>query len=112
MRKTIAIAKKSNELSNYLTQKIFLVIFGLLAFLLLSFYFYQIQRLISDSYLLSNAQKELLKTQSQNLTFSQQNIENSSFGKIEQEILALNFVKNDSIKYIPLSSDYLVRAGR
>lgn len=107
--KTKAIAKKSSELSNFLAQKIFLAIFGLVAFLLLSFYFYQIQELISDSYLLSNSQKELLKTQSQNLTFSQQNIENSSYTKIEQEILALNFVKNDSIKYIPLSSDYLVR---
>ncbi|MEK7104153.1 MAG: hypothetical protein AAB842_01980 [Patescibacteria group bacterium] len=109
---TKIIAKKTSELSGFLTQKIFLVILALLAFLLLSFYFYQIQRLINDSYLLSNAQKELLKTQSQNLTFSQQNIENSSFDKIEQEILALNFVKNDNIKYIPLSSDYLVRAGR
>lgn len=112
MRKIKAVARKSNEISGFLAQKIFLAIFGLLAFLLLSFYFYQIQKLINDSYLLSNAQKELLKTQSQNLTFSQQNIENSSLGKIEQEILALSFVKNDSIKYIPLSSDYLVRADR
>ena len=104
--------KKTNELFSFLAQKIFLAILGLTAFLLLSFYFYQIQKLINDSYLLSNNQKELLKTQSQNLIFSQRNIENSSFAKIEQKILAQNFVKNDSIKYIPLSSDYLVRAGR
>ncbi len=106
---TKIIAKKSNEISNFLTQKLLLALFGLLAFSLLSFYFYQIQKLISDSYLLSNTQKELLKTQSQNLSFSQQNIEKSSLGKMEQEIFALNFVKNDSIKYIPLSNDYLVR---
>ncbi|MDD5738856.1 MAG: hypothetical protein PHY72_02960 [Candidatus Pacebacteria bacterium] len=110
--KTKAIVKKSNELFSFLSQKMFLAILGMVAFLLLSFYFYQIQKLINDSYLLSNVQKELLKTQSQNLAFSQQNIENSSLGTIEQEVLALNFVKNDSIKYIPLSNDYLVRAGR
>jgi len=109
MVKIKTIAKKPNELFSFLAQKTFLAILGLLAFLLLSFYFYQIQKIISDSYLLSNSQKELLKTQSQSLAFSQQS---SSFSDIEQEVLALNFVKNDNIKYIPLSNDYLVRAGR
>ncbi len=111
-KKTIAIAKRSNEVSNFLGQKVILVVFGLMAFVLFSFYFYQVQKLINDSYLLSNIQKDFSKAQSQNLFFSQQNIENASFSKIEQEILALSFVKNDSIKYIPLSNDYLVRAGR
>lgn len=89
--------------------KIYLTITSIFAVFLLGLYFYQIQSLIKDSYLLSNIQKDLLKIQTQNLSFSQQNIEKSSFSKIEEEVLALNFVKNDSIKYIPLSSDYLVR---
>lgn len=76
---------------------------------LFGLYFYQIQELVKSSYLLSNAQKDLLKFETQNLLFSQQNIETSSFSKIEELVLALDFVKNDSIKYIPLSNDYLVR---
>lgn len=92
--------------------KTFLTIISISVFFLLGLYFYQIQELVKGSYLLSNVQKDLLKTETQNLSFSQQNIKNSSFNAIEEEILALNFVKNDTIKYIPLSNDYLVRAGR
>lgn len=103
------IAKKTSELSRVLTQGTFLVVLGMLIFSLLGLYFYQIQKLINDSYLLSNAQKELSKTQSQNLSFSQQNVKNSSLDKMEQEILALNFIRNDKIEYIPLLNDYLVR---
>ncbi|MDO8524612.1 MAG: hypothetical protein Q7R99_03215 [bacterium] len=89
--------------------KIYLTVISICVVFLLGLYFYQIQELVKDSYLLSNAQKDLLKTETENLSFSQQNIENSSLGKIEETALALSFVKNDSIKYIPLSIDYLVR---
>jgi len=110
--KVIAIVKRSNDVFGHLGGKIFLVAVVLLAFSLLCVYFYQIQRLISDSYLLSDTQKDLLKTQDQNLSFAQQNPTGACFDKIEQEILALNFVKNDNIKYIPLSNDYLVRVDQ
>lgn len=92
--------------------KIYLTIISVFVVSLLGLYFYQIQELVKGSYLLSNIQKDLLRIETENLSFSQQNIEKSSLGKIEETVLALSFVKNDSIKYIPLSSDYLVRAGR
>ena len=110
--KIVAIAQRSNDISGYLGRKIFLIAIALLAVSLLCVYFYQIQNLIANSYSLSSIQKDLLKTQNQNLTFSQQNPTGASFDKIEQEILALSFVKNDNIKYIPLSSDYLVRVDQ
>ena len=89
--------------------KFFLTLISIFIVCLFGLYFYQIQELVKSSYLLSNAQKDLLKFETQNLLFSQQNIETSSFSKIEELVLALNFVKNDRIKYIPLSNDYLVR---
>ncbi len=89
--------------------KIYLTTISVFIIFLLGLYFYQIQELTKNSYLLSNIQKDLLKIQTQNLSFSQQNIEKASFSKIEEDVLALSFVKNDSIKYIPLSNDYLVR---
>lgn len=92
--------------------KIFLTVTSISIFLVFGLYFYQVQELVRDSYLLNNIEKDLLKTETQNLSFNQQNIEKSSFSKIEEAVLALDFVKNDSIKYIPLSSDYLVKADR
>ncbi|MFH0740055.1 MAG: hypothetical protein V1819_02950 [bacterium] len=89
--------------------KIFLTLISISIICLFGLYFYQIQELVKSSYLLSNAQKDLLKFETQNLLFNQQSTESSSFSKIEELVLALNFVKNDSIKYIPLSNDYLVR---
>ncbi len=87
----------------------------LMAFLvlfLLGFYFYQVQDLVKNSYLFSSYQARLSQTQSQNLSFNQQAVETASLSKIEEQAIALNFVKNDKIKYIPLSNDYLVRLGR
>jgi len=89
--------------------KIYLTIISVLTISFLGLYFYQIQELVRGSYLLSNTQKDFLKIETENLSFSQQNVENSSLAKIEEEVLALNFIKNDRIKYIPLSNDYLVR---
>jgi len=110
--KVFAISQRLNDISSCLGRKTFLIAVALLAVSLLCVYFFQIQKLISDSYLLSNTQKNLLKTQSQNLVFNQENPTGASFDKIEEQILALNFVKNDSIKYILLSNDYLVRVDQ
>ncbi len=90
-------------------KKVFLTIASIFIVCLLGLYFYQIQELVRYSYLLSNAQRDLLQAQTDNLLFSQENIESHSFSQIEEMAIALNFVKNDKIKYIPLSNDYLVR---
>jgi len=110
--KKVSTIKKTNNAFDFFTKKFVLTISLFLVFILFGCYFFQVQSLINNSYLLSKAEKSIIKIQSQSLSFSQQKIENSSLDKIEQQILALDFVKNDSIKYLPLSNDYLVRAGR
>ncbi len=106
------ILAKTSEVSGYLGKKIILILMAFLVLFLLGFYFYQVQDLVKNSYLFSSYQARLSQTQSQNLSFNQQAVETASLSKIEEQAIALNFVKNDKIKYIPLSNDYLVRLGR
>lgn len=83
------------------------LMFGLMI-VLLGFYFFQVQALIKNNYLFNKYQQELSEVKSQSLTFSQQAVEIMSLNKVEQEALALNFIKTNEVKYIPLSNDYLV----
>lgn len=106
------IKTKKNYLIEVLSQKIILILMACLVLFLLGLYFYQVQDLMKNGYLFSNYQKRLSQAQSQNLSFNQQAVEIVSLGKVEERAIALNFVKNDNIKYIPLSNDYLVRVGR
>lgn len=106
------IKTKKNYLIENLSQKTILVLMACLVLALLGFYFYQLQDLVKNGYLFSSYQTRLSQTQSQNLSFNQQAVETASLAKVEEQALALNFVKNDNIKYVPLSNDYLVRLGR
>lgn len=74
----------------------------------LGFYFFQVQTLIRNNYLFSKYYQELSEAKSQSLTFNQQAVETISLSKVEQQAIAMNFVKTDEVKYIPLSNDYLV----
>ncbi|MDD5433038.1 MAG: hypothetical protein PHE77_00020 [Candidatus Pacebacteria bacterium] len=112
IKKIIFIAKLSNEAANLLCRKILIADFILVSVFLLGLYFYQVQDLVKNSYALNKIEQELSEQQGQSLFFSQQTATTAGLDKTEQAILALNFVKNDSIKYIPLTNDYLVRVDR
>ncbi len=102
------IKTKKNYLIEALGQKIILILMVCLVLSLLCLYFYQVQDLVKNGYLFSSHQKRLSQAQAQNLSFNQQAVETASLGKVEEQAIALNFVKNDNIKYVPLSNDYLV----
>lgn len=110
--KTTSIVKSSVSVFSLFNKRIFLVVLGFSVFSLLAAYFLQVQKLITDSYLLGEAQKDIVSTQAQNLDFSGQNMEGGSFAKIEQQISDLGFVKNENIKYISLNQEYLAKADR
>lgn len=92
--------------------KVSLTIINIFVVFLLGFYFYQVQDLVKNSFSLNKIQQELSINESTALALGQQSAVLTGLDKTEQTILSLNFVKNDNIKYIPLTSDFLVRAGR
>jgi len=102
------VLAKTIKASEFLSRKFVITLIIFFILFLLGLYFYQVQDFMKSGYLLTKGQKQLASVQSQSLNFNQQSVELASLGKVEQGMLVLNFVKNDTIKYIPLSNDYLV----
>jgi radical SAM superfamily enzyme len=79
---------------------------------LLSFYLFQIGELVRTSYLTKIYQQEIQKLSAENVVLQDKMVELLSLENVEEKIKVLNFVKNEEVKYIPISSEYLVRETR
>jgi len=95
--------KKYNVLKIFSKLNLFLILF------LLGFYIFQIGEITKSTFLNKSYQQEIEGIQAENLGLEAKTINVASFSKIEAKSEELNFVKVSDIKYIPITSDYLVK---
>ena len=86
-----------------------LLLISFLAFSLLIFYLFQVERLTKESYLVKTYNQEIKALTWQNLALEKEQTELSSLENVEEKIRNLNFVKVSEVKYIPIYFDYLVK---
>lgn len=82
--------------------------FFLILIILSGFYLYQIERLTIESYFFQKISQEIKSLQKENSTLKERYSQQLSLGNFEKKIKNLNFVKVSKIRYLPLSSEYLV----
>ena len=75
----------------------------------MGFYIFQIGEITKSTFLNKSYQQEIEGIQAENLGLEAKTINVASFSKIEAKSEELNFVKVSDIKYIPITSDYLVK---
>lgn len=78
-------------------------------FSLLIFYIFQIGNIIKLNYLINSSENELNQILAENLILDTTLRNFASLERVEKEIKNFDFVKVSKIKYIPISSEYLVR---
>jgi len=76
---------------------------------LLGFYLFQIEKLTKESYLVKTYNQKIDILSKENLALEKKYFQLFSLENVEEKIKNLNFVEVSEIKYIPISSDYLVR---
>lgn len=75
----------------------------------LGVYVFQIGDLTSKSYTLDNVKQELEELSKERIVFENEVINLDSLSRVEEKILAANFVKVDRIRYIPLTEEFLAK---
>ncbi len=85
------------------------VVVVLVIFPLLAFYLFQMGDLVRKSYLIKNHEQGLREITSQNFILQSGANNVVSLESMEEKVKGLNFVEVSGIKYIPISSDYLVK---
>jgi|GEM_PF-2571920 len=75
----------------------------------LGFYVFQIGDLTSKSYELDNVRADIEEFSKQRVVFENEVINLDSLSRVEEKILAANFVKVNKIKYIPLTEEFLAK---
>lgn len=76
---------------------------------LLGFYLFQMGDFVRGNYLMKNYEQELKELTNQNLALQGTANNITSLEKVEEKVREFNFVKVSKVKYIPISSDYLVK---
>ncbi len=76
---------------------------------LLGFYLFQVGDFVRGNYLMKNYEQELKELTNQNLALQETANNITSLGRVEERVREFNFVKVSKVKYIPISSDYLVK---
>ena len=97
-----------------LFKRTYLKVLLLISFLTLSlliFYLVQLEKLTKEGYLIETYKQEIKEIAEQNLVLEKEYNQLFSFANTENAIKNLNFVKVSEVKYIPISLDYLVKAG-
>jgi len=84
-------------------------VLSLSIFALLSFYLFQIEEIIRISYLNKVYQQKIQEISDDNAFLRAQVRNVTSFENVEEKIKNLSFEKVEEIKYIPISSEYLVK---
>ena len=89
----------------------FILILNLFLILLLSTsYIFHLEKLTKESYLIKNYQEQIKNLKEENTDLEQESFQLLSLKESEKRIETLGFVKVETVKYIPISANYL--AGR
>lgn len=73
-------------------------------------YIFHLEKLTKESYLIKNYQEQIKDLKEENTNLEQKSLQLFSLRESEKRIETLGFIKVGTIKYIPISANYL--AGR
>jgi len=84
-----------------------IILSSFLILFLLVFYIFQLGKLTETNYTIKNCQEEIRNLKEENMALAQKSLPSFSLVENEEKIGTLGFIKTQTVKYIPISVNYL-----